>query len=184
MWFSSTSPPPERDTISFARPTASRWVFAWALARRAPGFFTGLRRNEIATAEWSRFDRHMEWYTVLGKNNLEARIPVHAAIKRHLEDRVSVYRYVFPGARKNHVHAATIGDWVRRVGDEAGIADLAPHQLRHTAISTINDTTGDLRATQEFARHASPETTRSYTRVTVDRLVAAVNTLDFLEESP
>lgn len=144
------------------------------------GLYMGLRRHEIAQAEWPRFDREMEWYTVFGKGSVEATVPVHERLRAELEGRVSVYRYVFPGARRNHVSSATIGEWTRKVGRAAGIMDLQPHVLRHTAISTINDATGDLRVTQDFARHASPETTRLYTRVTAQRLVRAVTSLEYV----
>ena len=39
-------------------------------------------------------------------------------------------------------------------------------ELPIQAIATANDATGDLRATQDFARHAHPETTAIYTRTT------------------
>jgi hypothetical protein len=44
---------------------------------------------------------------------------------------------------------------------KAGIPNLSPDRLRHTAIATVNDATGDLRTAQEFARHADIETTIS-----------------------
>jgi site-specific recombinase XerD len=43
----------------------------------------------------------------------------------------------------------------------------------------LNDGTRDLRTAQEFARHASPETTVIYTRVPRERLVAAVAAIDY-----
>ncbi len=53
------------------------------------------------------------------------------------------------------------------------------HQLRHTALSTMNDMTGDLRTVQYFAGHSRPETTSNYTRVSGRRLRAAVESLDY-----
>lgn len=48
---------------------------------------------------------------------------------------------------------------------------VTPHQLRHTALAVLNDETGGLRATMEFARHRDPATTLIYTRTTRSRLV-------------
>ena len=79
---------------------------------------------------------------------------------------------------------ATIWNWIREVSETAGIGLIHPHQLRHTAIATINDTTGDLRTAQEFARHADVTTTQLYTRTTDARLKTAVASLDFLSSSP
>lgn len=144
------------------------------------GLYLGLRRNEIATAEWPRFSAGMEWYTVFGKGGVEATIPVHPVMANQLAKRMSIYRYVFPGRSTGHIAAGTISEWVRKIGETVDIPDLAPHRLRHTAIATINDATGDLRATQEFARHADPATTQIYTRVTTDRLRSAVDSLSYV----
>ena len=88
--------------------------------------------------------------------------------------------YIFPGHRgRPHITEQTIWNWVGRVGRDAGLTHLAPHVLRHTAIATVNDVTGDLRAAQEFARHARPETTALYTRVSIERMQAAADALEF-----
>jgi integrase len=86
---------------------------------------------------------------------------------------------VFPGRRGGHVTPTTVWTWSRRLGRVALGAPVATHVLRHTAIATLNDCTRDLRTAQEFARHASPETTVIYTRVRRDRLVAAVAAIDY-----
>ncbi len=144
------------------------------------GLYLGLRRDEIAKAQWARFDRDMAWYTVLGKRDVEATLPVHQVLRDELADRMTLFPYVFPGRSSAHVSAGTINQWVGKVGDKAGVSGLSPHRLRHTAIATINDNTGDLRAAQEFARHADPNTTRIYTRVNTDRLKRAVEALRYV----
>ena len=58
-------------------------------------------------------------------------------------------------------------------------APVATHVLRHTALATALDATGDLRAVQELAGHARPETTAGYTRVRRDRLEAAVSAISY-----
>ena len=147
------------------------------------GLYLGLRREEIARARWDRFSPGFDWYTVLGKFSLEATLPVHPVLKRVLLPNMSGYPWVFPGRRASHVTPATINAWVRQVGDAAEVKKLSPHRLRHTAIATVNDATGDLRMAQEFARHADIETTQIYTRMTKDRLQSALEHLDYLEGS-
>lgn len=147
------------------------------------GMYLALRSAEIAAAEWQRFDGEwLEWYTVLGKGDVTATLPVHLELARHLSRFQSPHYdgFLFPGSRgRAHITPASVWNWVRVVADEAGIGKLTPHQLRHTAIGTVNDSTGDLRVAQEFARHARPETTAIYTRVTADRLMAAVGGLNY-----
>jgi integrase/recombinase XerC len=118
---------------------------------------------------------------VVGKGDVEAVIPVHPVLSEELLPHLGACPWVFPGRSSAHVCAGTIGEWVGKVGDKAGIPNLSPHRLRHTAIATVNDASGDLRMAQVFARHADIETTMIYTRVGIDRLKSAVDALTFLD---
>ena len=69
--------------------------------------------------------------------------------------------------------------WLAELAERAGAGHVHPHALRHTCLATINDETGDLRTTQEFAGHARIESTVGYTRSTKSRLQAAVAALNF-----
>jgi integrase len=81
------------------------------------------------------------------------------------------------------LNPTTLWGWIREVSRDAGLGDIKPHILRHTALSTALDRTRDLRAVQELAGHARPETTAGYTRVRRDRLVEVVTAIDYdLEE--
>lgn len=147
------------------------------------GLYMGLRAAEIASLRWDRFDPDLAWYTVLGKGGVTATIPVHP----RLRDELVVWRtgalYLFPGARgRAHVTGTTVGIWCEQVCERAGVGRVTPHVLRHTAITELNDRTGDLRAAQQFARHARPETTALYTRVDSARLMSAVEAMDYLGE--
>jgi len=51
------------------------------------------------------------------------------------------------------------------------------HELRHTAITRVYRATGDLRLSQKFARHSSPETTAIYAHVADEALAAVVETV-------
>jgi site-specific recombinase XerC len=57
---------------------------------------------------------------------------------------------------------------------------VTPHQMRHTAIALVNDTTGDLRTAQVFARHRRIESTQIYTRTTAEKLEHAMEALDYV----
>jgi integrase len=52
---------------------------------------------------------------------------------------------------------------VKLVAREAGVEDVAPHRLRHVAVATVNDNTGNLRAAQDFARHMDSSSTETST---------------------
>ena len=145
------------------------------------GLYMALRASEIASIRWDRFDPDLSWYTVLGKGDVTASIPVHTTLRVELARWRTANMYLFPGARgRAYVTATTVGNWTSEVAETGGIQRITPHVLRHTAITELNDATGDLGAAQAFARHARPETTALYTRVDGQRLTAAVESIDYL----
>ncbi len=147
------------------------------------GLYAGLRRDEIARLRWDQLSDG--WLRVVGKCEVAGEIPVHPVLAERLDVAQVLASsrgspFVFPGQRgHDHVCAATVWLWSRRVSRQALGFEVATHVLRHTAIATLNDATHDLRAAQEFARHLSPETTVLYTRVSRRRLVEAVAAIDY-----
>jgi integrase/recombinase XerD len=141
------------------------------------GMYLALRREEIAQAEWHRFSDGYAWYRVTGKGDKTATLPVNPVLASELKGGTG---YVFPGRFGGHVSPATIWDWAKKVGRAAGIDGMRTHQLRHTALTVANDTTGDLRAVQTFARHSKPSTTAGYTRTKAQRLREVSDALTYL----
>lgn len=145
------------------------------------GLYLGLRRFEIAGLRWECFKDG--WVRIVGKGDIEAELPVHPVLAGALEDHPrTTAPWVFPSAGGDHVCPATVWNWCRRVAVAAGLGPIQPHRLRHTALTWANEATGDLRAVQEFARHARPETTALYTRVSTRRLLLVSGALNYLEE--
>ena len=145
------------------------------------GFYLALRTSETAAAEMGRFDREMAWYTVTGKRQVTATLPVHPVLAAEVRD-ARVAGWVFPGGNgRNHVTHATIWNWVREVARTAGVEEgVWPHRLRHTALATANDNTGDLRSVADFARHADVGVTMLYTRTTETNLRRVAGSLNYL----
>jgi integrase len=152
------------------------------------GLYTGLRRNEIARLRWSDVD-DSGWVTVVGKGDVTRTFPVHATLVEAFALRRPQQRparrghdWIFRGRWTEPVHPTTVWLWVREVAQEAGLASVPTHVLRHTALATALDNCRDLRAVQELAGHARPETTAGYTRVTRRRLEEAVQSIVYGEE--
>lgn len=142
------------------------------------GLYQAMRREEIATLPWTS-TREEGWLRIFGKGTKERRIPLHPVTLHALGWVPRVGEYVFLGRFGGPVAPATIWAWVREVSECSGVPTIAPHVLRHTALATANDNTGDLRAVQAFAGHAKPETTSVYTRASARRLTAVVASLDY-----
>lgn len=144
------------------------------------GLYMGLRIHEIAIVRWDQFDRDMRWYRVFGKRMETYELPVHPILKDELSRVRKVSDYVFPGSRgRDHVTDVTAWKWVRKVSEAAGIGYVQPHQLRHSAITKFWQTTGDVYATQDFARHLRLETTRVYVRSDPQALVDGVDGMSY-----
>jgi integrase len=145
------------------------------------GIYLGLRASEIAAAEWSRISED-GWYQAIGKGDRTRTLPVHPVLLDDLPyvRRQAPGRWLFPGSRgRPHVAYQTIWEWVRVACEQAQIARVSPHQLRHLAITEVHDRTGDLRVAQAFAGHANISTTKIYTRVNVRKLKQAVESIDY-----
>lgn len=69
---------------------------------------------------------------------------------------------------------STFHAWQRRAGFDRR---LPFHSLRHTFCDRLWRTSGDLRVTQQAARHSSVQTTEIYTHPTLDDLLTAAENL-------
>lgn len=134
------------------------------------GLYLALRPQEIARVRFTDFADG--WLTVIGKGNKSARLPVAPEVSQAVATLPRRSLWLFPSPLgAGPVSPTTVWSWVRDVADAAGVGHVSTHLLRHTALTMANEATGDLRAVQEFARHARPETTAGYTRVSEARLL-------------
>lgn len=147
------------------------------------GLYAALRRAEIASLRWENVvgdeTGRPVWLRVWGKGDLAADVPVHPVLAQALAWHRRPLGWVFPGRAGGAAGPSTIWAWVGIVSAGAGLAPVPTHVLRHTALAEANDRSGDLRAVQEIARHARPETTAGYTRVSGQRLLHVVAMIDY-----
>lgn len=147
------------------------------------GLYAALRRAEIAGLRRDQISDG--WLEVVGKGDRTRHIPMHPVVAEAFARYRCRSTFVFPGqGGKGHVTPTTVWKWVKELAEQAGIGPVTVHQLRHTSLATALDLTRDLRAVQQFAGHARPETTAIYTRTTSARLIAVVNSIDYRREEP
>lgn len=136
------------------------------------GAACGLRRHEIAKVHVRDIDG--EFLTVLGKGGRVRVVHMPPELRQlipFLGD-----GYWFPGGDNGHLSGTTI---YRRIREHVHVN---PHALRHRAGTVVYRGTGNnLRVTQEFLGHASPQTTALYVHVTRDdmRQASAAARIDY-----
>jgi integrase/recombinase XerD len=151
---------------------------------------TGLRISELVGLSLGDVDIGQHLLRAFGKGSKERLVP----LGRHAEEALEAW--LSPAgrgalepaqwARRGDAEAVFLnrrgrrltrqGAWlvVKRHGDAVGLGErLSPHVLRHSCATHMLDHGADIRAVQELLGHASISTTQVYTKVSVERLIAA-----------
>lgn len=146
-------------------------------------YATGIRVAELCGLDLGDLDEQRRLVRVLGKGAKERAVPyglpAERALFRWLEHGRPALVHphsppaLFLGARGGRVDQRIIRAVVHdAVGAVAGVPDMGPHGLRHSAATHLLEGGADLRAVQELLGHATLATTQLYTHVTVERLKA------------
>lgn len=148
-------------------------------------YASGLRVGELTELDVGDVDLHERWVRTLGKGGKERVVPFGAPAGRalsawlergrpHLLDseRAGVAA-LFLGRRGARLGQRQAREIVHRLTALAGVRDMAPHGLRHSAATHLLAGGSDLRSVQEVLGHASLATTQRYTHVTPERLRAS-----------
>lgn len=145
-------------------------------------YAAGLRVAEVVSLDIRSLDLERRTMRVVGKGNKERAVPFGApaaeAITAWLARRPELATggsgdALFLGARGKRLDPRTLRDSLHRLTARAGVKDLAPHGLRHSAATHLLEGGSDLRTVQELLGHSSLQTTQRYTHVTPERLAAA-----------
>lgn len=144
-------------------------------------YAAGLRISEVCAVGLGAIDCERGVVSVRGKGNKQRMVPVGKpaleALQRWLDRRGELAgaqrRELFVGARGGKLDPRTIRGALHRLAARAGVRDIAPHSLRHSAATHVLEGGADLRSVQEMLGHASLATTQRYTHVTQERLRAA-----------
>jgi len=146
-------------------------------------YATGLRVGELVSVDVDDLELTTRTVRALGKGRKERVVPFGVPAARAVE------RWLVQGrptlVTSTSGPALLLGDrggrWdqrrareaVHRLASGAGVPDLAPHALRHTAATHLLEGGSDLRSVQEVLGHASLATTQRYTHVSAERLRAS-----------
>ena len=149
-------------------------------------YATGVRVAELVGADVADIDRSAHTIRVTGKGDRQRVVPFGEPAAQALAEWLRDGRPVlleraadrrgrdalFLGARGGRIDQRIVRDVVHRRSREAGVPEIAPHALRHTAATHMLDGGADLREVQEMLGHASVGTTQRYTHVSMEQLRA------------
>lgn len=164
-----------RDAASDDEPARLR---EWAAAELLYG--AGVRVGELAGADVDDVDLGQRVVRVLGKGAKERVVPFGVPAGRAVQRWLDVGRpalvtertgaALLVGDRGGRWGQRQVRDAVHRLAQSAGVDDVAPHDLRHSAATHLLAGGSDLRSVQEILGHSSLATTQRYTHVTAERL--------------
>ncbi len=167
-----------RERATDGDPTALR---DWALLEVL--YATGVRVGEVCGTDLTDVDVHERTLRVVGKGDKERVVPfgrpaalaLGAWLDRGRPQLVTPTSpsAVFLGLRGGRLDQRQARSVVHQAAALAGVDDVAPHALRHTAATHLLEGGSDLRSVQEILGHASLATTQRYTHVSAERLRSA-----------
>lgn len=152
----------------------------WAILETI--YATGLRVSELCSLNLQSIDPSAQTLRVVGKGQKERVVPYGDLAAQALTLWCNKGRpmmvssltdsALFLGARGGRIDPRIVRAMIHRMCARAGVKDLAPHALRHTAATHLLQGGADLRSVQEMLGHSSLNTTQRYTHVDAQRLSA------------
>ncbi|MBW3080584.1 tyrosine recombinase XerC [Bifidobacterium saguinibicoloris] len=145
-------------------------------------YATGMRVGELVGLGVGDVDWSSHTVKVTGKGNKQRVVPFGMPACRALERWTEEGRpalagrasgdALFLGSRGGRLDQRVARRVVHRQAERAGVPDIGPHALRHSAATHMLDGGADLREVQELLGHSSLKTTQRYTHVSIDQLKA------------
>ena len=141
-------------------------------------YATGIRVSEACSLTTSSIDPAALTVRVLGKGDKERTVPFGVPARDALDQWTVRARpslavgtdALFVGAKGGPIDPRVVRAMIHRMCARAGVRDIAPHGLRHSAATHLLQGGADLRAVQELLGHSSLATTQRYTHVDAGRL--------------
>lgn len=145
-------------------------------------YATGMRVAELVGLDVADVTFGNRTVKVTGKGDKQRVMPFGAPADKALRDWLEHGRPVlcgdmsddafFLGSQGGRIGQRMVRKVVHDRAREAGVPDISPHALRHSAATHMLDGGADLREVQEMLGHSSLKTTQRYTHVSIEQLKA------------
>lgn len=142
-------------------------------------YATGIRVGELCGINEGDLDLESCLLRVHGKGGKDRIIPFGVPAAKALIEWIKKGRpymaqtglaALFCGSRGKRIDPREVRRIVHAEARRAGVADISPHALRHSAATHLLNGGADLREIQQFLGHSSLETTQRYTHVSMKRM--------------
>ena len=135
---------------------------------------TGCRRNEIVELEWKDVDLEAGELRLRDSKTGERLVPLSPAAARVLGElpRIGGNPWVIPGTKRGR-HLADLNHYWERVRDEAGLAGVRLHDLRHSFASRALALGESLSMIGKLLGHNKIDTTSRYAHLARDSIKAS-----------
>lgn len=144
---------------------------------------SGLRIAELCDLAPGDIDQGNRTLKVIGKGNRERVVPLSLPAQRALDAYLPLRNRLvergegaveksalFLGQRGRRLNPRVLRENLHAMAARAGVPDLSPHALRHSAATHMLEGGADLRFVQDYLGHQSLQTTQRYTHVDKERL--------------
>ena len=145
----------------------------------------GLRVSELVNLELNDIDMTNSIIRILGKGSKEREIPIGEYSIYYLKEYLNIRESLLKGRPCSKLFLNNHGSSISRVGffkmlkgllKEKGLnTDVSPHTLRHSFATHLINRGADLRSIQEMLGHSDISTTKIYTKVSDDKVLAEYN---------
>lgn len=136
---------------------------------------TAARKSNVLAMQWRDIDLQACVWTVQrqdSKNGKSMRIPLTAASMAILQRRATSFLHktvwVFPSPDTVLHHRVNIDYKWRQIREEAGVAHLHIHDLRHTMATWMGASGSSTLSIQKMLHHSDPKMSERYTHVWID----------------
>jgi integrase/recombinase XerC len=142
-------------------------------------YSSGLRVSELAQVNLDNIDLHEGLIRIMGKGKKERIVPVGSMAVKQIQKWLSLRAdwlnenqgalFISQSGKRLSVRAIQkrLKEWAIKLGLDT---NLHPHKFRHSVASHLLESSGDLRAVQEFLGHANLATTQIYTQLDFQHL--------------
>ncbi len=166
----------EKLLLSGCRSTRDRAIIRFMLN-------TGLRVSELCELKLGNLDLNNRYIKIIGKGNKERIVTLNNEVITCLSDYISSKRYsseyIFSAKGGNKLTRNAVWLMLKKASINSGLdKKVHPHMLRHTFCTRLTENNVSIEKIAELAGHSKLDTTRIYSKVSLNKKHEAVSSLN------